>query len=120
MAEQLAAPRRPASDVPSIEGLRISPPGFRAALVNISTSGLLAEWGLPLRIGQEVTVEFEGTFPQQMVAAHVIRNSVASITSGNLRYHIALAFTTPITLDEQAPFATTAFDALLDDVVNQW
>jgi len=126
--EHSAAPRRPASEVPSIEGLRISPPGFRAALVDISTSGLLAEWGLPLKTGQEVTVEFEGPFPQQTVAAHVIRSSVASITSGNLRYHVALAFTAPITLDELAPFpagatkgpALEADLALFDDVGNQW
>jgi hypothetical protein len=112
--------------VPSIEGLRISPPGFRAALIDISTSGLLAEWGLPLKIGQEVTVEFEGMFTPQVVAAHVIRSSVASITSGSLRYQVALAFTAPIALDEQTPFASGAAKAravdsdLALDVVNQW
>ena len=72
------APRRP---VPSIKGLRISPPGFRATLVNISASGLLAEWGLPLKIGQAVTVAFEGTFTPQSVGAQVVRSSIASMTS---------------------------------------
>ena len=46
--EQSAAPRQPASAVPSIKGLRISPPGFKATLVDISGSGLLAEWGVAL------------------------------------------------------------------------
>jgi hypothetical protein len=128
--EHSAAPRRPASAVPSVKGLRISPPGYRAALVNISATGLLAEWGLPLKIGQTVTVAFEGTFTPQSVAAQVVRSSIASMTSASLRYHVGLAFTAPIALEDQAPPATGAakapalaavpHPAPLDDGVNQW
>lgn len=127
--EHLSAPRRSASAVPSITGLRISPPGFRATLVNISGTGLLAEWGLPLKIGQAVTIEFEGTFAQHSVRAQVIRSSVASATSTSLRYHVALEFMAPIAFDDEArpatgaekpPAAAVPDPALLDDVVNQW
>ena len=96
------APRRPASVVPSIKAVRISPPGFRATLINISATGLLAEWGVPLKIGQAVTVALEGTFTPQSVTAHVIRSSIASMTSASLRYHVGLAFTAPIVLEDQA------------------
>jgi hypothetical protein len=116
--------------VPSITGLRISPPGFKATLVNISTTGLLAEWGLPLKIGRAVTVTFEGTITPQSVSAQVVRSSIASMTSASLRYYVALAFTAPITLDGDVP-PTTGADkapapaavpdpAALDDVVNRW
>src|SRR6266567_1891404 len=89
-SEHSPARRRPASAVPSIKGLRISPPGFKATLVNISTSGLLAEWGLPVRIGQVVTVAFEGTVTPQSVGAQVVRSSIASMTSAGLRYQVGL------------------------------
>ncbi len=128
--EHSPAPRRPASAVPSIEWLRITPPGFRATLVNISASGLLAEWGLPLKIGQKVTVEFEGTLTQKSVGAQVIRSSVAYMTSASLRYHVGLAFTAPIAFEDQTPPVTGDAEAPLpaavpdpaplDDVVNQW
>ena len=129
-ARHSPAPRRPASAVPSITGLRISPPGFRAMLVDISTSGLLAEWGLPLKIGRAVTVVFEGTVTPQSVDAQVVRSSIASMTSASLRYYVALAFTAPIAFDDDAPPATGAAEApapaavpdptALDDVVNRW
>jgi PilZ domain-containing protein len=116
--------------VPSIKGLLISPPGFKAALVDISASGLLAEWGVPLKIGQAVTVALEGTFTPQSVPAHVIRSSIVSMTSASLRYHVGLAFTAPIVLEDQAAAATDAAetpapDAVRDpgprgDVVNRW
>jgi hypothetical protein len=101
--EHSAAPRRPASAVPSIKGLRISPPGFKATLVDISASGLLAEWGVALKIGQAVTVDFEGTFSPQSLAAHVVRSAVASMTSGGVRYHVGLTFTAPIAFEDKPP-----------------
>jgi PilZ domain-containing protein len=101
--EHSAAPRQPASAVPSIKGLRISPPGFKATLVDISVSGLLAEWGVALKIGQAVTVNFEGTFSPQSLGAHVVRSVVASMTSGGIRYHVGLAFTAPIAFEDKPP-----------------
>lgn len=89
--------------MPSIKGLRISPPGYKATLVDISTSGLLAEWGVALKIGQAVTVDFEGTFSSQSVGAQVVRSAVASMTSGGLRYHVGLAFTAPIAFEDTPP-----------------
>ena len=120
--------RRPASAVPSITGLRISPPGFKATLVNISPSGLVAEWGLALKIGQTVTIAFEGTVTPQSVGALVVRSSIASASSAGLRYHVAVAFTSPIAFEDQATHATegetgpapTADRAASGDVVNRW
>jgi hypothetical protein len=106
--------------VPSIKWLQISPPGFRATLVNISASGLLAEWGLPLKIGQAVTVAFEGTFTPHSVGAQVVRSSIASLTSASLRYHVGLAFTAPIAFEDQAAPAAVPDPAPLDDVANRW
>ena len=129
MGEHSTAPRRPASAVPSITGLRISPPGFKATLVDISASGLLAEWGVALKIGQVVTVNFEGTFGPQPVKAHVVRSSVASMTSAGVRYHVGLAFMTVIAFDDTSPETAAANDPAPaavadlpqpDDIVNQW
>ncbi len=123
------APRRPASAVPSITRIRISPPGFSATIINISASGLLAEWGLPLPIGQAVTVAFEGASTPRTVAALVVRSSIVSTTSGGLRYQVALAFNAPIALEgastpktsadrEGAP--ATSGQASPNDIVNRW
>jgi len=101
--EHSAASRRPASALPSIKSLRISPPGFKATLVDISASGLLAEWGVALKIGQAVTVDFEGTFSPSSLQAQVVRSAVASMTSGGVRYYLGLAFTAPIAFDDEPP-----------------
>jgi hypothetical protein len=115
--------------MPSIKGLRISPPGFKATLVDISASGLLAEWGVGLKVGQAVTVNFEGTFAPESVKAHVVRSSVASMTAAGVRYHVGLAFMAAISLDETSPETGSAndpapaADANLpppDDIVNHW
>ena len=130
--EHSAAPPRLASAVPSIKGLRISPPGFEATLVDISSSGLLAEWGVALNIGQAVTVDFEGTFSPQSLGAQVVRSAVASITSGGVRYHVGLAFTAPIAFVDEPPpppetsaendavQAAVADPLQTDDIENRW
>ena len=130
MGDRSAAPRRPASAVPSITGLRISPPGFKAALVDISASGLLAEWGVALKIGQAVKVNFEGTFAPQSVEAQVVRSSVASMTSAGVRYHVGLAFTAPIAFEDKSPPETSPENGAApcviadppppSDIVNRW
>ena len=112
-----APPRRPASAVPSITGLRISPPGLEATLVDISANGLLADWGVALRIGQAVKVTFEGTFSPTIVEARVVRSAIAAMTPAGIRYHVAVAFTTPIVLD---PPATATAPPPPDDVFNRW
>jgi hypothetical protein len=104
--ENREAPRRPAAAVPSITGVRISPHGVEATLVNISESGVLTECGERLKPGSTVTVVFEGTFTPRSVEGRVARNTVSSMgKEGRLRYHVGIAFTKPIALgpDESAP-----------------
>jgi PilZ domain-containing protein len=130
--EHSAAAKRPASAVPSIKSLRISPPGVPATLVDISESGLLAEWGVGLRLGEEVTVDFEGTFLPQSLRAHVVRSAVASMMSDGIRYHVGLAFTAPIAFEDKPPppvetsaendaVQAAVVDPLQpDDIENRW
>jgi len=103
--ENRDAPRRPASAVPSITGLRISPHGVEATLVNISDSGVLAECGERLKPGSAVTVVFEGGFTPRTMEGRVARNSVSSMgANGRLRYHVGISFARRIELppDESA------------------
>jgi hypothetical protein len=96
------SPRRPASAVPSISGLTLSPYGAAATLVNISTSGLLAESGVPLKIGNFVKVIFEGAFAPQSAEGRVVRICVASMASSGVRYSIGVAFKASIDLESEA------------------
>ena len=114
-----APQRRPASAMPSITALRISPPGVGATLVDISANGLLAEWGVALRIGQAVKVTFEGTFSPATVEARVVRSAIAAMSPGGIRYHMAVAFTTPLVLDP-LPEAGAEDSASPDDIFNRW
>lgn len=98
-ADLRSATRHPASVVPAITGLRISPHGVEARLVNISESGVLAECGERLKPGSAVTVVFEGTFSPRSMEGRVARNSVSSMgRDGRLRYHVGIAFTRSIDL----------------------
>jgi hypothetical protein len=118
--------------VPSIKSLRISPPGSQATLIDISESGLLAEWGVAIKLGEEVTVDFEGTCSPQSVGAHVVRSAVASMTAEGIRYHVGLAFTAPIAFEDKSPppgdnsadngaVPTAVVDRLEpDDIENRW
>jgi PilZ domain-containing protein len=102
-SENRAAPRRPASAVPTITGMRISPRGADAVLVNISNTGLLAECGERVQTGSNVTVIFEGGFTPRSIEGRVTRNSVSSMANGRLRYHVGIAFNKPIVLEDLAP-----------------
>ncbi len=94
------APRRPASAVPSITGLLISPHGVDGTLVNISESGVLAECSERLKPGTAVTVVFEGTFAQRTAEGRVARSAVSSLgDDGRLRYHVGISFAKRIHLD---------------------
>src|SRR5262249_16455174 len=98
-AENRSAPRRSGAAIPSITGLRISPHGVEAKLVNISETGVLAECGERLKPGSAVTVVFEGTFTPRTMEGRVARNSLASMgPDGRLRYHVGIAFAKPISL----------------------
>jgi hypothetical protein len=107
--EKRNAPRHPASDVPSITGLRLSPHGAEASLVNISTTGLLAECAVRLKTGSTVTVQFEGTFTPATVQGRVARCSVSRVSNtGMLIYHVGLAFDEAIRLPEELERAEAA------------
>jgi hypothetical protein len=128
--ENRSAPRRPAAAVPSITGLRISPRGVSAVLINISTSGLLAECSERLQTGSKVTVLFDGGFVPPSAEGRVARNSVSSMSpSGRLQYHVGIAFTKPIALEEEPkseiveiePAATPAAPPATASIVrNRW
>jgi hypothetical protein len=101
LVEHRCAPRLLASQVPSITGLRLSPHGAGAIVVNISGSGLLAECTVRLKTGSAVTVLFEGDFSPASVASRVARCAVSAMGSdGLLRYHIGIAFNAPIAMDD--------------------
>jgi len=121
-SELRSSTRFPASAVPAITGLRISPHGVEATLVNISETGVLAECGERLKPGSAVTVVFEGTFVPRSMEGRVARNSVSSMgRDGRLRYHVGISFGRAIDLGivpepppapepvpEPAPVATAA------------
>jgi len=94
-----SAARRPASEIQSITGVRLSPLGVNARLLNISASGVLVESANRIRLATSVTVIFDGTFTPASVEGRVARSSVASISkSGVLQYHIGIAFNDPTAL----------------------
>lgn len=84
--------RRLASQVPLIAGLRLSPHGADATLVNISTTGLLAECTVGLRTGSLVTVLFEGGFSPESIVCRVVRCSVSAVGRESVYYHVGIAF----------------------------
>ena len=97
-----AAPvRRPAA-INGITGLRfVAPQGAKAQLVNMSPTGLLAETAAKLLVGTRATVAFEGGFMPMTVDGRVVRCEVAVMTrEGELRYHIAVEFDSPLQFDE--------------------
>lgn len=97
--EKHVAVRLPAAAVPEIRGLRLSPPGAEAGLLNISTSGLLAECAFRLQPGTAVTVVIDGAFEPSTIRGRVARAAVAALgAGGGLLYHVGIAFSTPITL----------------------
>ena len=102
--EARKAPRLPASAVPSIKGVRLSPHGTEATLLNISASGALVECASRIRLGTTVTTIFDGTFSPSTIEGRVARSSVANVSKkGVLQYHIGIAFNSPIAVG--APIA---------------
>ena len=102
--EQRSAPRVPAAEMPSISGVRLLPDDVAATLVNISTTGLLVESPSALRPDLKIRIRFEGTFSPALVPGRVVRCTVASMgPDGALRYHLGVAFNSPIALADPAP-----------------
>ena len=99
--EARSAARVPASAVPTIKGVRLSPHGTEATLLNISASGCLVECTSRIRLGTAVTTVFEGTFSPSTIEGRVARSSVANVSKkGVLQYHIGIAFNSRIAIGE--------------------
>jgi hypothetical protein len=84
-------PRFPASAVPSIKGVRLSP-GEQVQLVNISRTGVLVEGRTRFVPGTRVTVVFEGGFAPAQIKGRIVRCQVSSIHDGSLRYQSGIQF----------------------------
>lgn len=84
-------PRFPASAVPSIKGVRLSP-GEAVQLINISRTGVLVEGRTRFVPGTRVTVIFEGTFTPAQIKGRIVRCQVSSIHDGSLRYQSGIQF----------------------------
>jgi hypothetical protein len=107
--------RRPAAAVPSITGLRLSPLGGDASLVNISETGLLAECTVRLKVGSATRVLLEGAFSPSSVSGRVARCEVNAMgQDGVLRYHVGIEFNSPIALDRPSAAPSSAREARLE------
>jgi hypothetical protein len=106
--------RRAAAAMPNITGIQLLPHGMEASLVNISTTGLLAQSAARLPVGSAVKIVFAGGFVPTSVQGRVARCEVAAMgRDGLLRYHLAIEFDGVISLDvetQQNP-ATPAVNA---------
>jgi PilZ domain-containing protein len=99
--ENRRSPRRAASVVPSITGVRLSPAGGEVVLVNISATGVLVRCMTRLRPDTAVNVVFEGGFSPASVPARIVRSVVAQIdSSGKLWFDLGIAFRKAIALDD--------------------
>lgn len=106
--EKRGSPRRPASAIPSIESVRISPHRAEAVLINISERGVLVECGMRLQPGTRVTVLFSGSFTPSSVPSRVARSVVSGMAAEGIRYQVGISFNQPIELPELPPEALSA------------
>ena len=108
--DQLTSTRLQASEVPAITGVRLKPHSADAKMVNISLTGMLTECTSRVKVGSTVAVLFEGSFAVESVVGRIVRCEVSAMgRDGVLRYHVAIAFTQPLspemfpTLAQQSP-----------------
>jgi len=100
--------RFPASAVPAITSVRLSP-GDAVELVNISKSGVLVEGRTRFVPGTRVTVIFDGGFTPANIKGKVVRCQVSSISGGALRYQSGIQFEKRLdVLEPQVPAHATA------------
>lgn len=127
--ERRLTARRRVSQVPSIAGLRLSPCGGEAFLVNISGSGVLVKINMRLLPGTVVTVVFEGTFSPSSVKGRVARCLVADIdSSGVVWYHVGVAFNELIAIGDMSvgthvlpePVQPLQAEAVQAPLTNRW
>ena len=84
-------PRFPATAVPTIKAVKLSP-GDTVELVNISRSGVLVEGRTRFVPGTRVTVHFDGGFSPAQMKGKIVRCQVSSISGGALRYQSGIQF----------------------------
>jgi len=84
-------PRFPATAVPTIKAVKLSP-GDTVELVNISRSGVLVEGRTRFVPGTRVTVHFDGGFSPPQMKGKIVRCQVSSISGGALRYQSGIQF----------------------------
>jgi hypothetical protein len=127
--ENRRSPRRAASVVPSITGVRLSPVGGEAVLVNISATGVLVRCMTRLRPETAVNVVFEGGFSPGSVPGRIVRSVVAQIdSSGKLWFDLGITFRKAIAFDDvpgpvEAPVpapAPQAAPVVTVPLVNRW
>ena len=94
-------PRVPASAMPTITSVRLSP-GDVVDLVNISRSGLLAEGRTRFVPGTSVTVHFDGGFKPSQAKGKIVRCQVSSVVGDTLLYQSAVQFDSLIDLNPGA------------------
>jgi len=125
-SERRTAPRLPASTVSAITGVRLSPGGREATLVNISSTGALVRCQTKVLPGTAVTVQLDGTFTPASIKGKVVRCLVADICRpAGLSYHIGIAFNQEITLEEAPaeapqPAATSPSPVAAPVLFNRW
>ena len=90
-ADSRIEPRFPATAVPTITSMRLSP-GDTVELVNISRSGVLVEGHTRFVPGTRITVLFDGGFSPARMKGKVVRCHVSSINDGMLRYQSGIQF----------------------------
>lgn len=83
------------SDLPWLSSVKL-PWGQQLRLVNISSSGLLVESGVPLSPGSDTTFRIGGPDLSLVVPARVVRCRVATIDSLGVKYETAAAFDQPV------------------------
>jgi hypothetical protein len=90
-ADSRIEPRFPATAVPTITSLKLSP-GDTVELVNISRSGVLVEGRTRFVPGTRITVLFDGGFSPARMKGKVVRSHVSSINDGVLIYQSGIQF----------------------------
>jgi hypothetical protein len=127
--ENRRAVRKAATLVPTIKGVRLSPAGGEAVLVNISATGVLVRCMTRLRPDTAVTVVFDGGFSPTSVPGRIVRSVVAQIDgSGKLWFDLGIAFRKPIAFDDapspiEVPLPAPPAQAALEvpgPAVNRW
>lgn len=106
--------RYKAADLPAITGVRLSPLGIKAQLIDISTTGIKIECGTRIQPGSTVSVTFEGDTSLPTVSGRIARTTVAALNqSGALLYHVGIAFSAPIPLERPSSAQPAVVTALV-------